>query len=242
MKISSRLDRLDRLESWLRSDDTVRLRDAAAELGVSLRTAHRDLEMLRDRGVPIESDRGRGGGVRVARGWGIGRMSLTRLEALDLLVGLALGDVMSQHLQMGHADTIRRKIVSSFSPQDQRRIGEMRQRVRIGGFASQAVIGSLRDPSRQVGDALKEAFALYRVLHLRYEDRCGDVTHRLFEPHYLLFNPPVWYAVGWDHLRGAARTLRSDRMTDARITDDRFTPRPWSDFAQATEGNPTRDA
>jgi predicted DNA-binding transcriptional regulator YafY len=242
MTVSSRLERLDRLESWLKSDDTLLLSDAAAELGVSLRTIHRDLELLRDRGVPVESDRGRGGGVRIARGWGIGRISLTRLEALDLLVGLAVGDAMKQHLQMGHTDTIRRKVVASFSAEDQRRIGEMRKRLRIGALASPAVLGSLEDPSCQVGDVLKEAFALCRALKLRYLDRRGALTERLFEPHFLLLNPPVWYAIGWDHLRDGARTFRSDRMKDATIAESSFKLRPWSDFAHAMEGNPTREA
>ncbi|MEM8915397.1 MAG: WYL domain-containing protein [Pseudomonadota bacterium] len=242
MAILSRLERLDRLESWLKSDDTLLLGDAAAELGVSLRTIHRDLTLLRDRGVPVESDRGRGGGVRVAKGWGIGRISLTRLEALDLLVGLALGDVMNRHLQMGRAETIRRKVISSFSAQDQRRIGEMRRRVRIGDLASKAVLDTLGDPSRQVGDELKEAFALNLTLALRYVDRNGVATERLFEPHFLTLNPPVWYVVGWDHLRRDARTLRSDRMRDAKVTDITFALRPWDDFSYVMEGNPTREA
>ncbi len=242
MKITSRLARLDRLESWLKSDDTLVLRDAAHELGVSLRTIHRDLDMLRERGVPVQSDRGRGGGVRVASTWGLGRIALTRLEALDLMVGLALGDVMNQHLQLARADTIRRKVISSFSAQDQRRIGALRQRVRIGALASPAVLDTLANPSQQVGDGLKEAFALCGTLTLTYVDQYGSPTERLFEPHYLLLNPPVWYAVGWDHLRGAARTFRSDRMQSAAVTTTRFSPRPWSDFTASMDGNPTRPA
>lgn len=242
MKIRSRLDRLDRLESWLKSDDTLLLSDAAEELGVSLRTIHRDLDLLRDRGVPIESDRGRGGGVRVSRGWGIGRISLTRMEALDLLVGIALNDIAAPHLRMGRSRTIQRKILSSFSAQDQQRIREMRQRIRIGGRASVEMVQSLQDASDQVGDAIKEGFALGKVLSLTYRDREGAQTARLFEPHFLVLNQPVWYAVGWDHLRDAPRTLRTDRMQDARVTDDSFTPRPWDDFAATQDGNPTREA
>ena len=76
MTMSTRLARLDRLEAWLKNEDAVALRDAAIEFGVSLRTLHRDLDILRERGVPVESERGRGGGVRIAPGWGIGRINL----------------------------------------------------------------------------------------------------------------------------------------------------------------------
>jgi len=37
----------------------------SAELGVRIRSLNRDLEILRDSGISIECDRGRGGGLRV---------------------------------------------------------------------------------------------------------------------------------------------------------------------------------
>lgn len=172
--------------------------------------------------------------------WTLGPFQRQRLPALGLLVGLALGDALNRHLQMGHADTIRRKIVSSFSIHDQRRIKEIRSRVRIGGLASHSVLETLEDPSNQVSDQLKEAFALNHALRLHYVDQKGALTERLFEPHYLMLNPPVWYAVGWDHLRDAARTFRTDRIKDAKVSKATFTPRPWSDFAESMENNPTR--
>ena len=63
MDTLTRIERLIRLESWLKSDEPLILREAARELGVSLRTVHRDLELLRERGVPVDSERERGGGA-----------------------------------------------------------------------------------------------------------------------------------------------------------------------------------
>jgi hypothetical protein len=48
--------------------------ELAEELGASLRTLNRDLGLLRDSGLPIESDRGRGGGLRLKRNWALGRL------------------------------------------------------------------------------------------------------------------------------------------------------------------------
>lgn len=237
-----RIERLDRLENWLKSDDPLILRDAAKELGVSLRTVHRDLDILRERGLPIEAERGRGGGVRLPSTWGIGRVSLTREETLDLLIGLAIGETAYGALQMGHAGAIRRKLLASFSHVDQRRIGALRRRIRIGATASGIVVDSLAIPSLQVGSALKEAFLLKRILHIGYLDGQGQMTTREIEPHYLLLNTPVWYAICWDHLRGAPRTFRCDRIIDAAPTDTTFDHRPWADFEETQDGNPTREA
>jgi len=242
MTMSTRLARLDRLEAWLKNEDALALGDAAIEFGVSLRTLHRDLEILRERGVPVESERGRGGGVRIAPGWGIGRINLSRREALDLLIGLAIGESLYASLQMSHADAIRRKVMGSFAPGEQRRITAMRKRIRIGGAASGAVLASLEETRKQCGHALKEAFALNRVISMRYRDRHQNHTERLIEPHFLLLNPPVWYVLCWDQLRGDIRAFRCDRITDAFVTDTIFKPRPWDDFARMLEGYPTREA
>ena len=69
-----------------------------------------------------------------------------------------------------------------------------------------------------------------------------SVTERRVEPHYLLLNPPVWYAVCWDHLRAANRTFRCDRMADAHVTEQTFDLRNWAWFEADQAGNPTREA
>lgn len=241
MTVLSRLERLDQLESWLKSEDTLILSDAAKELGVSLRTIHRDLDLLRERGVPIESERGRGGGVRVSSRWGLGRIALSRHEALDLLLGLAISDVMHGALQMGHTDAIRRKIIGSFSSQDQRQINAMRSRVRVGDLISSRVYETLSIPDQQVSDDLKEAFIFNRILNIQYEDQFGKATERDIEPHFLILNPPAWYIVGWDRLRQANRTFRCDRIATTTLQDNTFVPKRWAAFSQTMEGNPTRE-
>src|SRR5262245_58935328 len=77
-----RLERLDRLASRLKADGLVTVAAIAAEFGVSRRTLARDLAILRDRGLPVEADRGRGGGIRLHREWGVGRLVLSYREAV----------------------------------------------------------------------------------------------------------------------------------------------------------------
>ncbi len=40
---------------------------------------------------------------------------------------------------------------------------------------------------------------------------------RIVEPHYLLLSWPAWYLLVWDHLRGAVRMLRVDRIESASV-------------------------
>ena len=61
----SRADRLMDLADLLRGRDETTVAGLAGELGVTPRTLYRDLAALRDRGLPITGEPGRGGGIRL---------------------------------------------------------------------------------------------------------------------------------------------------------------------------------
>ena len=57
--------RLEELKGLLKGRDRSTGEALAAELGISRRTLHRDVAILRDNGLAIEAARGRGGGMRL---------------------------------------------------------------------------------------------------------------------------------------------------------------------------------
>src|SRR5690606_13243396 len=111
-----RLERLDLLASRLKAEEPMTVAGLAAEFGVSARTLFRDLAILRERGLPVEADRGRGGGVRLHRTWGIGRLTLSYREAVDLLVSLAIAEQLRSPWLIANLAPIRRKLRASFAP------------------------------------------------------------------------------------------------------------------------------
>lgn len=233
---ATRLQRLDLLAARLKGGEPLVLRELARELGVSSRTLSRDIGLLRERGLPIEGERGRGGGIRMHWSWGIGRLALSYQEAVDLLVSLAIAEQMRSPILMANLGPVRRKLMASFSPGDRQRINSLRSRILIGGTASVFVQTGYQAPPRSVIEHLHEAFAMTRVARLRYRDGRSVQTSRVVEPHLLLLNYPVWYAVCWDRLRRDVRTFRCDRMTAVQVLAERFSPRPVGDFRAATEG------
>jgi CRISPR-associated Cas5-like protein len=204
--------RLEELKGLLKSREHVTAGELATELGVSLRTLRRDLEILRESGVPIESDRGRGGGLRLHRNWAVGRVHLTPAEAIDLLLSLAIAERMDSPVLLRGLSAIRRKIVAAFGDAHQARIRSLRKRILIGRPASERVRASYVVPPRKAIAGLADAFFNMRCVRIDYVDQNGATTTRDVEPQFLYFNVPVWYLLAWDRLREAVRYFRMDRI------------------------------
>ncbi len=233
-----RLSRLDLLSSRLKAEEPMTVDAIATEFGVSRRTLFRDVAILRDRGLPIEADRGRGGGIRLHRTWGIGRLTLSYREAVELLVSLAIAERMEAPWLIASLAPIRRKLAASFSPALKERIEGLAQRIRVGGVASARVLEGFARPDPAAAEALCQAFLELRVLDFAYTDTEGRQSRRRVEPQYLMLNYPVWYLVGHDLGRQAVRSFRLDRIGTARIEGQTFRLRPASGFADAFAGIP----
>ncbi|MFT5706353.1 MAG: putative DNA-binding transcriptional regulator YafY [Oceanospirillaceae bacterium] len=232
--------RLDTLTSMLKSDDFLTVQDLAKDLGVSTRTIHRDINILRDRGLPIDADKGRGGGVKLHRNWGLGRLSLTDQESIDLLISLAISEKMNSPLFMDNLKSIRYKLMALLSPDQKLNIKNLRSRILIGSSASPQIISSYELSSSNQAIELNAAFLFKKQLSISYSDESNVITERRIEPHYLYLNYPVWYILAWDHLRAAFRTFRCDRISKPLVIEKSFKVRPFIDFTHMIKtDNPT---
>lgn len=220
--VRATLDRGDQLLGLLRSREVWTAPELAQALDVSVRTIRRDLAALDARGVPLEAERGRGGGVRLAGTYGLGRVQLDEHELLDLVLALALAERLRSPLLLGHARAVRHKLAASFPPEQRRRLERVRRRVLIGEVASPAVRASWVEPRPGVVRTLHAAFLAQRALVFDYAAERGTSGRREVEPHYLLLNWPAWYVLVWDRGRSAGRSLRLDRIHAASPTPDAF--------------------
>lgn len=240
MRRASTIDRLQRLElltARVKSGEPTTVRDLADELGVSLRTVSRDIDVLRQRGLPIDADRGRGGGVRLQRDWGVGRINLNYAEAVDLLVSLAIAEQTNSPLLMANLGSIRRKLIASFSSTMSAKVSGLKARIRIGKPVSGHLLSAHSCPHPQVIEQLHQAFLAMYPLAISYRAEDGAITRRTIQPHFLLLCSPIWYVLAWDELRSDVRTFRCDRITAAEMLSERsFQPLPMRSFEAALAG------
>lgn len=228
-----RLERLELLKALLGSGEPTTIDALASELETSGRTVRRDLSLLRSQGVPVESERGRGGGVRIDRSWGVGRIHLSYAEAVDLLVSLSVAEQMRSPLLMAQLGGVRRKLMASFSSEMRGRVRRVKARILVGRSANPALLVGHGAVAGRVAERLHQAFFEQRSLAITYEAKDGCATKRTVQPHYLLLCSPIWYVVAWDELRGGVRTFRCDRVGSARLEDASFRVLPKARFKTA---------
>lgn len=233
---SGRLRRLELLAAQLKQDGLCTIKDLAELHQVSERTIARDLQLMRDQGLPIDADRGRGGGVRLDRNWSVGRVNLSYAEAVDLLISISVAEQMNSPIFLANLGSIKRQLVASFAQDKWNRIKRIKSRILVGTTASTYVQTSIAPSRGRIIQTLHQSFLNQNSVIIRYQDEGGQTTTREIEPHYLLLNYPVWYILAFDHLRTAPRTFRCDRIVDANPSTISFRLLPKSRFRQTFEG------
>ncbi|WP_424931773.1 helix-turn-helix transcriptional regulator [Amaricoccus macauensis] len=221
----------------LKQDAHCTIGELAHEHGVSVRTIARDLALMREQGMQIDADRGRGGGVRLDRNWGVGRLNLSYSEAVDLLISIAVAERMNSPMFLANLGSVRRQIVASFSREKRDKVDRLKSRILIGVTASTFVQTSASAPPERVVQALHQAFVDQEILKIRYRREDGEASERQIAPHYLLLKYPVWYVIAFDHLTEGPRTFRCDRMLEASKTGMHFRLLPKEDFRASLEGD-----
>jgi predicted DNA-binding transcriptional regulator YafY len=187
-------------------------REIAERLSIDPRTARRYVAALQDLGIPVEGQRGVGGGYRIRPGYRLPPLMLTDDEA----VVVALGVFAARRLGLSASD----EAVDGALAKLHRVLPDaLRSRVQ----ALESSLDFTAQPTNGVpvsGNAvllLAEAIRRRRRLRATYRSFSGDETRRELSPHGLVVHSGRWYLAAHDHLRDDLRTFRVDRMRRMRI-------------------------
>lgn len=176
----------------------------ARRLEVTARTIERDLDGLRQAGVPIWAEPGRRSGHTLGREQTLPSLALTADEAL------ALRAVATPPF----ADDAQRaglKLRAVLSDDVRRREQVLARHLHV---VEGAAPPSVHD--RVIRDAVKQG----RLVHLRYRAPSGRHTDRDVEPLGLLWGDPGWYVLGSCRYREGIRGFKLDRIVSAELLDD----------------------
>lgn len=185
--------------------------ELAAELEVSVRTLYRDVAALVAAGVPVWTEPGPHGGVRLVEGWRTRLDGLTAEEASALCLSGAPQAIAD--LGLGAVALSARVKLDATLPAELRgRAGRIRERFLLDApawFARPEPLTALPVVAAAVWEA--------RAIDLRYG---GRPTTRRVDPLGLVLKAGTWYLVA--RQRGELRTYRVGRIDHAELRDEGF--------------------
>lgn len=238
----TRTERVMELQQLLRGRESTTVSGLAHELGVSRRTVLRDLATLRERGEPIESESGPGGGVRIVRDLGVVSVHLSVVEVIALWLGATLSSQSAPLPWSAASKRALQKVFASLPRDRARRLRQLVKRVVVGRPASARIYAELGKPADGLLAVVERAFAESVCLSFDYIDRYGAATERTVEPHGFMVETPAWYLLAVDVDRDAVRLFRFDRIKRARVMPERrfvadldTVYRSWLDASSAAE-------
>ncbi len=216
MKIS-RLQRILQLVTILQTGRYYSPDELAGQLGISRRTIFRDLNMLREAGLPYFHDDEKGG-YRMDESFFLQPVNLTLSEALALLlVTQSHTDGCGLPLQ-NQAREAALKIESVLPRHVQQHCGSILRKT------------SVEMPARAKHEGLTKTFSILQSATRR---RCKvKLTYIAFlehkqikltlRPYHLHFANRAWYVVGYSSLHEAVRIFKLGRIKNLEVTNEFF--------------------
>jgi predicted DNA-binding transcriptional regulator YafY len=212
--VPSPTSRLLELLETLQARPVATGRELADRLGIDVRTLRRYIAALQELGIPVEGQRGVGGGYRMRPGYRLPPLMLSDDEAVVVVLGLVAAQRSGLDAEGSAAEGALTKI---------HRVLPTRLRSRVE--ALEATLGFVDSPAGAVpvpGETvllLAEAVRRRKRVRTRYRSFSGALSERELSPLGLVVNAGRWYLAAHDHGRGELRTFRVDRMLGPNLED-----------------------
>lgn len=188
---------------------SVTAQELADHFEVSVRTIYRDLDVLSSAGIPLYTEKGRGGGIRLMDDHVLNRTYLTDDEQKEILAAL------HGFNQVYEPDTP--SVLNKFSA--------LFPQLNIDWIDVDFSNWST-DDTNELFNQLKDATLNCQCLHFSYINNEGHESERNVDPYKLVFKGAAWYIYAFCHLRQDFRFFKISRIANLNVLDETFIRQP----------------
>ena len=182
-------------------------KELAEHFGVSQRTIYRDVDILSLAGIPVYTEKGKGGGISLLPDFVLNKSILSKTEQNEILSALqGLSSVKTTE-----TDQVLKKLSAVFNKSTVR---WLEVDFSEWGFQNSDAFCNL-----------KTAILERRIAEFDYYSTFGEKTRRRVEPVQLWFKSKAWYLKGFCLLRQDMRLFKLSRIRDISVTDEVFSER-----------------
>lgn len=186
---------------------------------VCVRSIYRYIECLENAGVPLYTERGKDGGIKIVDSYKLPSTFMTVKEFENVISALdAINDGVPDKTLESAIAKLKAVVKNEHS-----------------GFNIKS--GNLVIDAGPWGDTVGYKLKLKIIqscieenkkLLIEYCDRNGEKTTRVIEPHIIVFKQGLWYVYAYCHLREDFRFFKTGRIEKAEIQKETFTRRDVS--------------
>jgi predicted DNA-binding transcriptional regulator YafY len=168
-----RSQRLFAIAEYLRGRRTgVTAGELADRFDVTIRTIFRDLDALRDASIPLNAERGRGGGIALDRSYALPPVNFSAREAALLITACSWLSNMRVIPFTEGLESALDKVRAALSTSSQRKLLEHMKTLQFVGVPAHTATPAVRR-------ALEQAWFEDAVLEIRYAGRNETTTRRV---------------------------------------------------------------
>lgn len=203
----------------------VTAKELSAYFEVSVRTIYRDINTLSASGIPIYTNKGKGGGIRLLENFVLNKSLLSDQEQNEVLMSLQ----SLRALEVPDVDSVLNKLSALFNKQSTNWIDV--------DFSHWGSSGN----ERQKFTALKRAILNQTPVTFDYFSSYGEKTERTVEPLKILFKGQSWYLYGYCRMKKDLRLFKITRMKNLNPLNEIFEREIANDIEQYFKSKHARD-
>jgi predicted DNA-binding transcriptional regulator YafY len=221
----NRFERVLMILLLLRNGKTLSAKALAKRFDVSVRTVHRDLDMLNALGVPLYAEMGRHGGFRLVEGYFLPPIMFSTQEATTLLMGLLLMRRLRVTPFVIDLETAEQKLLTAMPDHLREVVTNLKDVIGFEAVPIDMFTAEHRDsgaplPEVDEGEVLsvfvrailgRKMIAIQYYSPYRRENRSYSAV-----PQGLLWDRDRWYLVGRSEQDNQVRMWRADRVLNIR--------------------------
>lgn len=201
------INRLLEIVYILLDKKTITARELSEHFEVSQRTIYRDIDTLSAAGIPIYTNKGKGGGISLLDNFVLNKSMLSEKEQVDILSSLQGLNA----LNVPDMEPVLKKLSIIFDKNNTSWID-----VDFSHWGSNSV-------EREKFNTLKTAILNRNILTFDYYSSYGEKTERTIEPVKLLFKGQGWYIYGFCSAKNDFRIFKVTRIKNLTISKETFT-------------------
>ena len=200
------INRLFEIVYILLDKKIVTAKELSKHFEVSVRTIYRDIDILSGAGIPIYTNKGKGGGISLIEDFVLNKSVLSENEQKEILMSLQSLSAM-KYLEV---EPILKKLSAVFNKESTNWID-----VDFSQWGS-------NDTEKEKFKIIKTAILNSEVLSFDYFSSYGEKTSRIAEPLKLVFKGQGWYLYAYCRLKDEFRIFKLRRIHTLVLLNENF--------------------